>query len=215
MHLFTREQLLSLARDIAQTYGESLTLTAFRRETGLSQHLIFDLCGSWCELRTAIGLTPEASRSRSKITNAAILEKLRSAIAEHGENLSETRFCQLTGFSGTMLSRRFGTWGQLRQLVGLSARARIEPQYSDEQIFQDICQVVERIRRRPTYGRYNFSGGRISAQTIRARFGTWRDALKAFESYLERYLSEQTPAPLFRRPVHGNAPLHLGEPSAD
>jgi hypothetical protein len=215
MPRFTREQLLSLARDIAQTYGESLTLTAFRRETGLSQHLIFDLCGSWCELRTAIGLTPEASRSRSKITNAAILEQLRSAIAEHGENLSESRFCQLTGLSGTMLARRFGTWGQLRQLVGLSARARIEPHYTDEQIFQDIFQVVERNCRRPTYGRYNFHGGQISAQTIRAHFGTWRDALKAFESYLECYLSEQTPAPLFRRPEHGNAPLHIREHSAD
>lgn len=191
MHRFTREQLLSLARDIAQTYGESLTLTAFRRETGLSQHLIFDLCGSWCELRTAIGLTPEASRSRSQITNAAILEKLHSAIAEHGENLSESRFCQLTGLSGTLLSRRFGTWGQLRQLVGLSPRARIEPHYSDEQIFQDIFQVIERIRRRPTYGKYAFHGGRISAQTIRARFGSWHDALFAFQRYLERDITQR------------------------
>ncbi len=47
LHPYTRENLLTLARDLAKTYGESLTLTAFRRETGLSQHLIFDRYGSW------------------------------------------------------------------------------------------------------------------------------------------------------------------------
>lgn len=190
MQRYTRDKLLSLARDLAKTYGESLTLTAFRRETGLSQHLIFDLCGTWCELRTAIGLTPEAPRARNKISNEAILEKLKSAIAEHGENLSETRFCELTKLSGTMLSRRFGTWGQLRQQVGLSPRAKIEQRYTDDQIFQDIFDVVARIHSKPSFRKYTLNGGKISAQTVRDRFGTWEDAMEAFQCYLDRRFSK-------------------------
>ncbi len=36
LYKYTGEKLLALARELANTYGESLTLTAFRRETGLS-----------------------------------------------------------------------------------------------------------------------------------------------------------------------------------
>ena len=38
-----RYEVLVQAQELAEEYGESLTLTAFRRETGLSQHVIFDL----------------------------------------------------------------------------------------------------------------------------------------------------------------------------
>lgn len=189
---YTREKLLSLARDLAKTYGESLTLTAFRRETGLSQHLIFDLCGTWCELRTAIGLTPEAPRARNKLSSDAILEKLKTAVAQHGDNLSETRFCQLSGLSGTMISRRFGSWGQLRQLIGLPPRAKISCRYTDQQIFDDLHQVICRIHRCPTYPRYKRDGGLISAQTIRDRFGTWEDALEAYNRHIDRLMPNST-----------------------
>ena len=112
IHKYTREKLLHLARKLATEYGESLTLTAFRRETGLSQHLIFDLCGSWSELRTEIGLTPEAPRGRNKLPAEMIQNKLRQAISEHGPNLSETRFCQLTGLSAGIITRRCSSRGR-------------------------------------------------------------------------------------------------------
>ena len=133
-----------------------------------------------------IGLTPEAPRARNKISNEAILEKLKAAIAEHGENLSETRFCELTKLSGTMLSRRFGTWGQLRQLAGLAPRAQIEQRYTDQEIIDDIFQVVCRCHCYPSYGKYKSYGGLIAPITIRDRFGSWLQAKAAFDDYLAK-----------------------------
>ena len=62
----SREEVLTAARMLAAECGESLTLTAFRRETGFSQWLIFDLFGNWKTLRELLGLTFEAPRVRNK-----------------------------------------------------------------------------------------------------------------------------------------------------
>lgn len=61
----SRQKVLERAEELAREYGESLTLTAFRREMGLSQHVVFDLFGDWKNLRMAVGLTPEAPRARN------------------------------------------------------------------------------------------------------------------------------------------------------
>ena len=61
---FTREKLLALARELAHTLGESLTLTVVRRESGLSRERILKLCVSWRELRAAIGLSPYGPHTR-------------------------------------------------------------------------------------------------------------------------------------------------------
>ena len=185
-HKFTREKLLTLARQLAIEYGESLTLTAFRRETGLSQHLIFDLCGSWCQLRTDIGLTPEAPRGRNKLTPQKIQDQLRSAVEQHGPNLSETRFCQLTGLSGAMIARRFGSWGQLRESIGLVPRAAIIQRYTDLQLMEDLFNVICVCRMFPPYHQYKRLGGKISAMTIRDRYGSWPLTRDAFERYMVR-----------------------------
>ena len=78
----SREEVLTAARVLAAEYGESLTLTAFRRETGFSQWLIFDLFGNWKSLREMVGLTSEAPRIRNKITAAEIRRRLEEVVAE-------------------------------------------------------------------------------------------------------------------------------------
>ena len=199
LHQYTREKLLALARDLAKTYGESLTLTAFRRETGLSQHLIFDLCGSWCQLRTDIGLTPEAPRARNKLSTEKIRDQLRAAIEQHGTNLSETRFCQLTGLSGAMLSRRFGSWGQLRESIGLAPRAVITQRYTDQQLMDDLFNVIAICRIFPPYHQYKRLGGKISAITLRDRFGSWPLTKDAFEDYMTQRFPRCGPCRYYER----------------
>ncbi len=130
LQTISRRDMLSIARELAADYGESLTLTAFRRETGFSQWLVFDLFGNWTSLRTELGLSPEAPRARNKLTLKQLQQKLREVIAEQGENISELRFCKLSGISGSTIARRAGSWGELRMSLGLSPRARIAQRYS-------------------------------------------------------------------------------------
>jgi len=176
---------------LARDYGESLTLTAFRRETGLSQHLIFDLCGSWTQLRIDIGLTPHAPRARPKYNIEQLKDMLRTAVDEHGPNLSEARFCRFTGISPSMITRRCGSWSQLRESIGLAPRATVGEHYTDTQLMEDLFQVICRCRCFPPYHQYKRLGGKIAAETIRDRYGSWPLTQNAFENYL---------AKLFRSP---------------
>lgn len=49
-----------------------------------------------------------------------------------------------------------------------------------------LRRATNRSGSKPSYGKYTRNGGKISAQTIRAHFGTWEDALEAFQCYLDR-----------------------------
>jgi hypothetical protein len=187
--LITREQLVEFARGLAQRDGEALSLATVRRETGLSRERILKLCGSWREIREAVGLRPDGPHNRDRLTNEAIQDQLRAAVEEHGENITFRRFSQLTGYSCTFLDRRFGSWCQLRQSVGLTRRAKMSAHYTDQEIFEDMLEVVKRIRRVPTRNSYKRDGGKISSQTIADRYGGWQRALYAYEDELDRRLN--------------------------
>ena len=213
LHPYTREKLLALARDLANTYGESLTLTAFRRETGLSQSLIFDLCGSWCQLRTDIGLTPEAPRARNKLSTQKIQDQLRDAIALHGPNLSQSRFCQLTGLSEATTARRFGSWGQLRESIGLAPRAVIKQLYTDQQLMDDLFNVIATCRIFPPYHQYKRLGGQFAAITLRDRYGSWPLTKDAFEDYMTQRFPASGPCRYYERAEDQWKPSSPGPPT--
>lgn len=182
----TLEELLPLARELAQNHGESLTLTAVQRNIGISRARLLKLCGSWSQLRTDIGLSPDGPHARNQLSNESIQDKLRAAIALHGENITQALFCQLTGFSTNLISKRWSSWAQLRQSLGLAPRAKMDNHYTDQEIFDDLQQVITRIHRRPTFVSYKLDGGTISSQTIRNRFGSWQKAIYAYEDELDR-----------------------------
>ncbi|MBT5020196.1 MAG: hypothetical protein HON04_15800 [Planctomicrobium sp.] len=185
MRKVSRDEVLGLAEELAAEYGESLTLTAFRRETGLSQHVIFDLFGNWKNLRTEVGLTPESPRARNMISKDQILKLMKEQVAEHGERLTENMFLRATGLSGRMVADRFGSWGNLREAMGLKCRAVIRPHYTDEDIYFDLYRVFRQFREDPIYHRHRYRGGKISPFTISYRFGCWRGAKLYFAQFLK------------------------------
>lgn len=190
----TRKDVLETARRLAGDYGESLTLTAFRRETGLSQWAIFDLFGSWKELRVAVGLTPEAPRRRNKITREGILELARRLAAQHGELLTEWLFLQETGLSGRVVRDRFGSWGAVREAVGLKKRARPRPRYTEEELLEDLWRAW-RYNGTPRYHKHRWNGGQISPCTFIAKWGRWPVVVAAYEGYRRQKLGIQNPMP--------------------
>ncbi len=162
----SRDDVLQMARELKEDYGEGLTLTAFRRETGLSQHLIFDLFGNWQELRVMIGLTPMAPRARKKFTNAQLVRHLRRLVNVHGPNITQWEFCKIVGTSHAEIGRRFGSWGNLRVEAGLSRRMKRPPLYSDREMLDDLLQVYLRVGFLPPLNSHKFYGGKISAAAI-------------------------------------------------
>lgn len=193
----TREEVLNQARELAESYGESLTLTAFRRETGLSQQAIYDLFGNWKNLRIAVGLTPEAPRARNKISKDSILELMQKQVEEHGELLTEFLFLKATGLSSRMIADRFGSWGNLRAAFGLKRRAKIQRYYSDEELLEDLYRVYRWCRGRPVFAKHRVRGGQIAPATIQFRFGSWSWACRRFLEYLRDHniYDDQMPLP--------------------
>jgi hypothetical protein len=189
----SRREVLAQACELAGEYGESLTLTAFRRETGLSQWAIFDLFGNWKNLRVAAGLTPEAPRVKNRITKERILELARPLAEEHGERLTEWLFLQETQLSGRMVANRFGSWGALRQALGLSRRAKVRRGHSQDELLDDLYQVWRRLGERPKYHQHRWRGGKFHASTIREAFGSWEVVLAAYAAHCRRI--EKIPLP--------------------
>lgn len=196
MQTVHREDVLNAARQLAETYGDSLTLTAFRRETSLSQWAIFDLFGSWRNLRMAVGLTPESPRVRNRITRDCILKLFQQSLEKHGPNLTENRFLRETGLSGRLIADRFGSWAELRATSGLSPRAKTALQYTDDQLIDDLYRVYERRLQRPRYHSHRRHGGKISAATIQTRFGSWKHACAHLKARLFCEYSERNPTRL-------------------
>lgn len=192
----TRKQLMRQARELAQKHGESLTLIAVQRAIGISRKRLLELCGPWHQLRTDLGLAPHGPHSRDRLSNDTIQQQLRDAMAQHGENIKQADFCRITGYSTNFIEKRWGSWAQLRQSVGLAPRAKMKNHYSDQEIFDDILQVVIRIHRRPTFASYKLDGGQISSQTIRNRFGSWEKAIHAYQDEMDR--RSLRPEPRFR-----------------
>jgi hypothetical protein len=195
MQQVSRREVLRMAGALAREYGESLTLTAFRRETGLSQWVIFDLFGNWKNLRVAAGLTPEAPRTRNRITREAILELARDQARIHGERLTELKFLAATGLSGRIVADRFGSWGELRTAAGLKPRAKVQRRYTEEEVLADLYRAW-RHRGRPRYHQHQWNGGKIHPATIRERFGRWEVVVAAYEAYCRKLDGTRKPLPM-------------------
>lgn len=190
LRTMSRDDVLQMALELKEDYGEGLTLTAFRRETGLSQHLIFDLFGNWRELRMMIGLTPMAPRSRKKFTNAQLVEHLKRLAGERGPNITQWEFCHAVGTSHAEIGRRFGSWGNLRVEAGLPRRIRRPSQFTDEQMLDDLLQVYLRVGFLPPLNSYKFYGGKISSASIRARFRNDQGVRIKFEIHRRKYMKQ-------------------------
>lgn len=193
----SKRHLLMLANELVETYGERLTLLVFQRETGVSQRVIYELFGSWRSLRVELGLKGDAPRNSNGITRDEILKRAREMAAAHGERLTRSQFLRETGYSGRMIEIRFGSWGSLREMVGLSSRAKLQRQYTDDEILLDLYRVYRVFRERPIYDKHSLRGGRISTGTICHRMGSWDWACRRLGDLLkgEGHYNSKMPLP--------------------
>lgn len=85
-------------------------------------------------------------------------------------------------FHATTLTRRFKSWFSCLEKAGLKmSRSRLN--ISDEELFEEIENVWEKLGRQPSYSQMR-DLSMFSIGTYEKRFNGWRNALKAFVNYI-------------------------------
>lgn len=106
-------------------------------------------------------------------------------------------------FGATTILRRFGQWNRALQSAGLDAPNR--QHIPDAELFENVANVWTRIGRQP-FGREieKTNGASIfSLGTYEKRFGTWNNALIAFEQFINSGKVTAAPAKESRLPQTG------------
>ena len=186
----SKREVLKRGRELVKRCGEGVTLAVFRRESGVPQAVVYDLFGSWCELRKALGLGRRAERKRV-VSGEGLQARLRELVGTHGEGLTFARFCQLSGYSSQVVVSRFGNWRGLRESIGMSGRVVLGAILSDEELLCDMARVYLKWKRIPGIKSYRRMGGRIAPETIRGRFGGWGQAKRTFREWARRISAEE------------------------
>jgi len=181
--VLSRREVVARGRELAEEHGESLNLMQFNRLTGWSPHLIYDLFGSWQQLRVAVGLKPKTPMSISIIPNSRLIELAQELADKHGERLTAWLFYKETGLSSQMVRGRFGSWGALREAVGLRARAQIQQRYTDAELLDDLLNVANRFGHVPRVNSHKRYRGKFHPCTIQRRFGSWSAAWWTAQEY--------------------------------
>lgn len=102
-----------------------------------------------------------------------LVQALKWAAKERGENLSLWDFCQLTRVTAQLVKDRFGSWGRLREASGLSPQPERPKAYEDEEIFDLVRALVKEVGPELTLATFREHTG-LSAAGLYHRFGGWQ-----------------------------------------
>ncbi len=184
--------MLDMGRELRGEHGKSLTLDLFCRETGLSPDDVSTKFGSWERFRRALGMTLPASSKERKFSAAELLAQLRRLAAEN-ETLTLWQFCRQVGVSQKTICNRFGSWRNMREAAGLPRMAPRKPEYTDADLMDDLWQIYLKAGRCPEFHDLKRWGGKISATTFRARYGSWKGVRAGFELHRRETLQKIDP----------------------
>lgn len=93
--------------------GKILTQADFRSLTGISRYQVLRYFDSFSELLRAAGLTAYDERRRTP--DEALLRTMAEIFRKEGGVVPMLRFGKLSGYSQTVLQRRWGGWGRALQ----------------------------------------------------------------------------------------------------
>ena len=86
-------------------------------------------------------------------------------------------------FHATTLTRRFGSWMTVLEKAGLE-QTRTPVNIPEEELFRNLEEVWIKLGRQPHYREVWKPISKYGASTYEKRFGGWRNALRAFVTYI-------------------------------
>jgi 5-methylcytosine-specific restriction endonuclease McrA len=138
--------------------------------------------GSFKKARALAGLV---LNKRTDISDEELLEDLRRVAAKLGTNSIAGEVYSVNGgrFETTLL-RRFQTWNKALERAGLAVVHR--KNIPDDELLSNIESVWRHIGRQPKFDEMRLPISKFVAKTYCGRFGTWRKALEAFISFVNK-----------------------------
>jgi hypothetical protein len=123
------------------------------------------------------------------VPDEQLLADLKSAhgkLQSLGKALTFRNYANVGAYSPSTVATRFGSWNQALQRAGLTA---VEEKYvAQEALFDNLRDVWIAKGTQPTFRDMGLPPSKYTASTYSARFGGWRNALKAFS---EAYADEE------------------------
>jgi hypothetical protein len=120
------------------------------------------------------------------LSDKELLEDLRRVAAKLNSNSITREEYSLNGgrFARTTLRNRFQTWNKALELAGLVVVHRYK--IPDDELLSNIESVWRHLARQPRVDEMKPPISKFGAATYRYRFGTWRKALEAFISFVNK-----------------------------
>lgn len=123
----------------------------------------------------------------SQYSRDEIIEAARRAAAETDATmLSRSEFERLTGISQYHIYRKFpnGGWLEVVKLAGLDRHYRYNEPVPDDELIAEFHRVATTLGRIPPWPLFG-SHAKVSADTVRKRFGGLQGTLKRYRAWLE------------------------------
>lgn len=235
---YDNASLLSELRRVASVVSSPvLTRAEFDRHSKASASVICGRFGGWSKALSLAGLSDRYSGTAENarliahgartFSDAELLSELHGIAAKLGVNsLTMPQFNRHATMNAETLRRRFGSWRKALERVGLTI-CNLGKRYSETDYFENLLKVWTQYGRQPTYGEMGRPPSLIRAKAYEAKWGRWRNALKAFLARVnndvansretEASSSFQKPARASRAPstrTNGKSPIETKLPRA-
>jgi hypothetical protein len=115
--------------------------------------------------------------------DSGLVADLRRVAAELGKSsVTIDEYNERGRYHNSTLSRRFGSWFGALERAGLSKTRNLH--ITNEEYFKNLEAVWVKLGRQPRYGEMHKPLSEYSAGAYEGRFGTWRNALEEFMTYV-------------------------------
>lgn len=170
---------------------EILTKADYLKYSKVSTNTINKYFGSWHDALVACGLSNKSnfripsSKQKSQeskfLSNDDILKELISTAKRLGKQTITMKELNENSIliSGSTVSNRFGGWKNGLKLAGLNV-ANLGKRYSDEECFNNLCNVWNHYGRQPTSEEMRKKPSLVGPKAYTARWGSWIKALECF-----------------------------------
>lgn len=162
----------------AKLGARKVTREAYSAVGRFSAATIASRFGGWGRALEKAGLTPSRHFSVSK---EECIADLRRVAAQLGVEIVTLALYKRHGrFAPNPFARHFGNWIGALEAAGLGVSEQYYPRSSDEELFENLEAVWQRLGRQPTVNDMFAPVSRFSAYAYKRRFGGFRRALEAF-----------------------------------
>lgn len=169
--------------------GDIRRVAAMVKPAGITKQL-YDEHGRWCAatMRKRFGNWNDALRRAgiqpTKLVSIPIenvIEDIKSVAVSLGVNsLSKSDYTTHGKYSDSVIYRAFKSWADAARAAEINPAYEMQIALTDEICFEAIEAAWKRAGRQPRQSDVQKPDSLVSAHTITRRFGSWRNALEAF-----------------------------------